>query len=54
MIKFRYRYRYYAKSNEFGAVFRTKGAAYDYIEKMSYTYPDEVFVIETLRDKLYA
>ncbi len=54
MIKFRYRYRYYAKSNEFGAVFRTKWAAKNYIEKMSYTYPDETFVIETLRDKLYA
>jgi hypothetical protein len=54
MIKFRYRYRYYAKSNEFGAVFRSKGAAKDYIEKMSYTYPDEVFEIVTLRDKLYA
>lgn len=42
------RYRYYAKSNEFGAVFRTKWAAQNYIEKMRRVYPNETFEIERL------
>jgi len=54
MLKFRYRYRYYAKSNNYGAVFRTKWAAQNYIDKMKWTYPEETFEIERLGDKLYA
>ena len=53
-IKFRYRYRYYAKSNDYGAVFCKRWAAENYIAKMVHVYPEQTFEIEVLRDKLYA